>query len=80
MANPFVSQNQNQAQLMQGQPQMQQPNFNQAYQQFAPNWRQYFKNLPEDIQTPEQAVRYFAQNGQIPPLIQRQVYSMLNRR
>ncbi len=76
MANPFVSQNQNQS--MQGQ--MQQPNFNQAYQQFAPNWRQYFNNLPEDIQTPEQAVRYFAQNGQIPPLIQKQVYSMLNRR
>jgi len=74
MANPFVSQNQ----PMQGQ--MQQPDFGQAYQQFAPNWRQYFKNLPEDIQTPEQAVRYFAQNGQIPPLIQRQVYSMLNRR
>lgn len=80
MANPFVSQNQNQTQPTQEQPQMQQPNFDQAYQQFAPNWRQYFKNLPEDIQTPEQAVRYLAQNGQIPPLIQRQVYSMLNRR
>lgn len=78
MANPFVSQNQ--SRLMQEQTQAQQPNFNQAYQQFAPNWRQYFNNLPEDIQTPEQAVRYLAQNGQVPPLIQRQVYMMLNRR
>ncbi len=79
MANPFVSQNQNQNQNQPMQGQTQQPNFNQAYQQFAPNWRQYF-NLPEDIQTPEQAVRYLAQNGQVPSLIQRQVYSMLNRR
>lgn len=54
----------------------------QLYQRFAPNWRQYVANLhlPQAIQTPEEAVRFLASNGQIPPLIQRQVYSMINRK
>lgn len=67
---------------MQNAPQGQMANFDQLYRQFAPNWKQYLAglNLPQDIQTPEQAVRFLAQNGQIPPLIQKQVYSMLNRR
>ena len=65
-----------------GQSKEQMPNFDQLYQQFAPNWRQYLAglNIPQSIESPEQAVRFLAQNGQIPPLIQKQVYSMLNKR
>lgn len=75
MSNPLNAGTQRQSQT-------QMSNFEQLYQRFAPNWKQYLAglNLPQDIQTPEQAVRFLAQNGQIPPLIQKQVYSMLNRR
>lgn len=73
MGNPFVSRQVPQQQ------QAQMPNFEQLYKQFAQNPWKYLSglNLPSDIQTPEQAVRYLANNGQIPPLIQKQVYTML---
>lgn len=73
MANPLnVGQNQ----------QAQTPDFNKLYQQFIkdPMWYLTGLNIPQNIQTPEQAVRFLASNGKIPPLIQKQVYSMLNMR
>lgn len=81
MSNPLMAsfqQNQTQQASNQMTP-MQMPNFNQLYQQFIQNPMKYLGNLnlPQNIQTPEQAVKYLASNGQIPPLIQRQVYSML---
>ncbi len=68
--------------LNSGQQQNQMPDFNQLYQQFLQNPMQYLigLNLPQNIQTAEQAVRYLADNGQIPPLIQKQVYAMLGKR
>lgn len=68
--------------LNSGQQQNQMPDFNQLYQQFLQNPMQYLTglNLPQNIQTAEQAVRYLADNGQIPPLIQKQVYAMLGKR
>lgn len=61
------------------QPQGQMPDFERLFQQFKQNPMKYLTglNIPQGIQTPEEAVRYLASNGQIPPLIQRQVYSML---
>lgn len=73
MANPLnVGQNQ----------QAQMPDFNKLYQQFIKDPMRYLTglNIPQNIQTPEQAVRFLASNGKIPPLIQKQVYSMLNMR
>lgn len=74
MANPLNVGRQQQGQQM--------PDFNQLYQQFVQNPMKYLTglNMPQNIQTPEQAVRYLASNGQIPPLIQKQVYSMLGMR
>lgn len=83
MSNPLMASfQQNQTQQIPNQmtmTPMQIPNFNQLYQQFVQNPMKYLGNLnlPQNIQTPEQAVKYLASNGQIPPLIQRQVYSML---
>lgn len=73
MANPLNAGNSQQ---------MQMPDFNQLYQQFIQNPMKYLTGLhiPQGIQTPEEAVRFLASNGKIPPLIQRQVYSMLNRK
>ena len=73
MANPLNAGNSTQ---------MQMPDFYQLYQQFIQNPMKYLTklNIPQGIQTPEEAVRFLASNGQIPPLIQRQVYSMLNRK
>lgn len=74
MSNPL-----NMGMQTQPQTQGQMPNFEQLYQQFVQNPMKYLTglNIPQGVQTPEQAVRYLASNGQIPPLIQRQVYSML---
>ena len=57
----------------------QMPDFNQLYQQFIQNPMKYLTGLdiPQNIQTPKEVVQFLANNGKIPPLIQRQVYSML---
>lgn len=73
MANPLNAGNSQQTQM---------PDFNQLYQQFIQNPMKYLTGLdiPQGIKTPEEAVRFLASNGKIPPLIQKQVYSMLNRK
>lgn len=62
--------------------QPQQLDFNKLFNQFKENPMKYLGNcnLPPDIQTPEQAVRYLASTNQIPPLIQQQVYGMLGKK
>ena len=84
MGNPFFE-NQNRSNFQQTNPQTQQPqqlDFNKLYNEFKQNPSKYLSglNLPPEIQTPEQAVRYLAQTGRIPPLIQRQVYDMVSKR
>lgn len=84
MGNPFFE-NQNRSNFQQTNPQPQQPqqlDLNKLYNEFKQNPSKYLSglNLPPELQTPEQIVRYLAQNGRIPPLIQRQVYSMVSKR
>lgn len=84
MGNPFFE-NQNRSNFQQTNPQTQQPqqlDLNKLYNEFKQNPSKYLSglNLPPELQTPEQIVRYLAQNGRIPPLIQRQVYSMVGKR
>lgn len=85
MGNPFVNNNQNRSNFQQTNPQTQQPqqlDLNKLYNEFKQNPSKYLSglNLPPELQTPEQIVRYLAQNGRIPPLIQKQVYSMVSKR
>lgn len=78
MSNPFVNKNQNESNFQQPQ----QLNLQELFTKFKQNPIKYLTglNLPPEIQTPEQAVRYCAQTGQIHPLIQRQVYGMLSKK
>ena len=82
MGNPFVNNNQNGRNFQQTNQQPQQLDLNKLYNEFKQNPSKYLSglNLPPELQTPEQIVRYLAQNGRIPPLIQRQVYSMVGKR
>lgn len=81
MGNPFFE-NQNRSNFQQSNQQPQQLDLNKLYNEFKQNPSKYLSglNLPPELQTPEQIVRYLAQNGRIPPLIQRQVYSMVSKR
>lgn len=84
MGNPFFE-NQNRRNIQNPTPTQQQPqqlDLNKLFNEFKQNPSKYLSglNLPPELQTPEQIVRYLAQNGRIPPLIQRQVYSMVSRR
>lgn len=81
MGNPFFE-NQNRSNFQQTNQQPQQLDLNKLYNEFKQNPSKYLSglNLPPELQTPEQIVRYLAQNGRIPPLIQRQVYSMVGKR
>lgn len=81
MSNPFFE-NQNRSNFQQTNQQPQQLDLNKLYNEFKQNPSKYLSglNLPPELQTPEQIVRYLAQNGRIPPLIQRQVYSMVSKR
>jgi hypothetical protein len=82
MGNPFVNNNQNGSNFQQTNQQPQQLDLNKLYNEFKQNPSKYLSglNLPPELQTPEQIVRYLAQNGRSPPLIQRQVYSMVGKR
>lgn len=84
MGNPFFE-NQNRSNFQNTNPTQQQPqqlDLNKLFNEFKQNPFKYLSglNLPPDIQTPEQAVRYCAQTGQIPPLIQKQVYGLVGKR
>ena len=78
---PFFE-NQNRSNFQQTNQQPQQLDLNKLYNEFKQNPSKYLSglNLPPELQTPEQIVRYLAQNGRIPPLIQKQVYSMVSKR
>ena len=69
--------------LISGTPtQSQQPDMNALYNQFQQNPTKYLTNLnlPQGLTDPEQIVRYLAQNGKIPPMLQGRVNAMLLRR
>ena len=73
MANPLNAGRSQQAQT---------PDFERLYQEFIKDPMRYLTglNIPQNIQTPEGVVRFLASNGKIPPLIQKQVYTMLGMR
>ena len=59
----------------------QQPDINQLYQQFMQNPMQFLQgmNIPKEFTTPQQIVKYLADNGRIPPMLQQRVNAMLGR-
>lgn len=61
-----------------GQPQ--QPDMNALYNQFRQNPMKYLTgfNIPQGMNNPEQIVRFLAQNGKIPPMLQGRVNAMLS--
>ncbi len=84
MGNPFFE-NQNRRNIQNPNPTqqpLQQLDLNKLFNEFKQNPFKYLSglNLPPDIQTPEQAVRYCAQTGQVHPLIQKQVYGLVGKR
>lgn len=84
MGNPFFE-NQNRRNIQNPIPTQQPPqqlDLNKLFNEFKQNPFKYLSglNLPPDIQTPEQAVRYCAQTGQVHPLIQKQVYGLVGKR
>ena len=87
MGNPVFDNQKNFQNGMPFQPNPQQQkqskiNFEELFEKFKQNPHKYLGNLnlPPNIQTPEQAVRYAAETNQIPPLIQRQIYAFLNKK
>lgn len=66
MANPLVTKK---------------PDINQLYQEFIKNPTQFLTglNIPKELTTPEQMVKYLFDNGKIPPMLQAKVNAMLNR-
>lgn len=76
--NQTPMQNQNGSQMQQ--PQM--PDFNKLFEEFKQDPNKYLGNLniPQNLQTPEEKVRYLAATNQIPPLIQKQIYGMLGKK
>lgn len=71
------SPNQNGTQM---QPQL--PDFGKLFEQFKQDPDKYLGNfnIPPNIQTPEEKVRYIAATNQIPPLLQKQIYGMLGKK
>lgn len=55
---------------------------NAMFEQFKADPSKYLKgfNIPDNLKTPEQIVRFIADSGRVPDLIKNQVYTMLNRR
>lgn len=66
--------------LTAGQEQQPAPDMNALYRQFQQNPTKYLTNLniPQGLTDPEQIVRYLAQNGKIPPMLQGRVNAMLS--
>lgn len=82
MGNPVFKNQQFPQQIQNGSNNQQLLDFNAMFNEFKQNPMKYLGNLnlPPNIQTPEQAVRYAAATNQIPPLIQQQVYGMLGKK
>jgi hypothetical protein len=59
-----------------------QPDINVMFQQFRQNPMKYLTgyNIPQNINSPEQIVRFLADNGKVPPMLQARVNAMLGRR
>jgi hypothetical protein len=59
-----------------------QPDINSLYQRFRANPMKYLTgyNIPQNINSPEQIVRFLADNGKVPPMLQARVNAMLGRR
>lgn len=82
MGNPVFKNQQFPQQIQNGSNNQQPLDLNAMFNEFKQNPMKYLGNLnlPPNIQTPEEAVRYAAATNQIPPLIQQQVYGMLGKK
>lgn len=82
MGNPVFKNQQFPQQIQNGSNNQQPLDLNAMFNEFKQNPLKYLGNLnlPPNIQTPEEAVRYAAATNQIPPLIQQQVYGMLGKK
>lgn len=60
----------------------QMPDMQTLFKQFSQNPAKYLTGLdiPANLNSPEQIVRYLAQNNKIPPMLQGRVNAMLGRR
>ena len=60
----------------------QMPDMQTLYKQFQQNPMKYLTgmDIPQGMNSPEQIVRYLAQNNKIPPMLQGRVNAMLGRR
>lgn len=74
MSNPLIKNN---AGVM---PEQQNANLQAMYEQFKANPLRYLSGLPSEIQTPQQAVEYLANNGRIPAHLKGRVEAMLGRK
>lgn len=59
-----------------------QPDMQTLYNQFRQNPAKYLTglNIPQNLNSPEQIVRFLAQNNKIPPMLQGRVNAMLGRK
>jgi len=60
----------------------QMPDMQTLYNQFRQNPAKYLTgmNIPQGLNSPEQIVRFLAQNNRIPPMLQGRVNAMLGKR
>lgn len=60
----------------------QQPDLNQLYQQFIQGPWRYLTglNIPKNITTPEEMVKYCLQNNKVPPILQQRINAMMGRK
>ena len=68
--------------LTAGQTAQQTPDMNALYQQFQQNPLKYLTglNIPQGMNNPQDIVRFLADNGKVPPMLQARVNAMLGRR
>lgn len=59
-----------------------QPDINALFEQFRANPMKYLTgyNIPKNINSPEGIVRFLADSGRVPPMLQGRVNAMLGRR
>lgn len=68
------------SQPTQQQAQQQMPDMNKLYQQFQKNPLKYLPNAPQGVTEPLELLRYYADSGKIPPMLQGRVNAILGRK
>lgn len=60
--------------------QPQQPDINKMFQEFQKNPLKYLPNAPKDVINPMDLLKFYADNGKVPPMLQGRVNAILGRR